>query len=317
MRPEFKANRNAPEDYADPVIELVRTAVACQPLDAVARLVDLLERSPHGRCAADEALCTAATELPVHEVAQLVHLLSQPPRSSDGADAILRRAAERRPVAEVSHLVTLLHQPPHAARAGSQTTRTAAGRRSVEELAELITSLVAERTKESAPESAGDFEDGVSPPENGDEAGAYEHAESGCSPAARWLPRLGGLGLLLCGGAHVPTGLHRGASIPADIAAIGLPALCVLMAVLLFFRSTIGPLAAGFLVSVAAMAPHVLAGIPFAPSPLSHTLHHTFLRPLPAFVAAGLAACLVLATLVHALAAARQPQAATAVLPAA
>ncbi|WP_053800001.1 hypothetical protein [Streptomyces rimosus] len=317
MRPEVKANKNAPEDYADPVNELVRTAVACQPLDAVARLVDLLERSPHGKCAADEALCTAATELPVHEVAQLVHLLSQPPRSPDGADTILRRAAEQRPVAEVSRLVTLLHQPPHAARAGSQTTRTAAGRRSVEELAELITSLVAERMKDSALESAEGFEEGVAPAEN-DGEGAYEPAESGHSfAAARWLPGLAGLGLLLCGGAHSPTGLHRGASIPVDIAAIGLPALCVLVGVLLFVKNTVVPLVAGFLVSVAAMAQHVLAGVPFAPSALSQTLHHIFLPPLPASAAAGLAACLSLAALVHALAAARQPRAATAVLPAA
>ncbi|WP_150241678.1 hypothetical protein [Streptomyces albofaciens] len=297
--------------------ELVRTAVACQPLDAVARLVDLLERSPHGRCAADEALCTAATELPVHEVAQLVHLLSQPPRPSDGADAILRRAAERRPVAEVSRLVTLLHQPPHAARAGSQTTRTAAGRRSVEELAELITSLVAERTKDSALESAEGFEDAVPASENDEGARAYENSEPGHSSAARWLPRLAVLGLLLCGGAHIPTGLHRGASIPADIVAIGLPALCVLMAVLLFFRNSVAPLAAGFLVSVAAMAQHVLAEFPFAPSALSHLLHHTALPALPASAAAGLAACLSLAALVYALAVARQPRTAAAVLPAA
>ncbi|MFI0259624.1 hypothetical protein ACH4OW_11405 [Streptomyces sp. NPDC017056] len=298
-----------PAGYADPVSELVHTAVVCQPLDAVARLVDLLERSPHGRCAVDEALRTAATELPVHEVAQLVHLLSQPPRPYDGADQVLRTAAEQRPVAEVSHLMTLLHQPPHAARSGSETTRTVAGRRPVEELAELIDTLAEERAKATAHSPSAH----AAAPVDGDDEPASHGAARGLGSLAvadKWLPWLAGAGVLLCGAAHFPMGIRSGSSVSAETAAIGLPAVCALLATLLFIKNTIPRLAAAVVLSAAVLAQHLLESGLFARSPFPHLLHNTFLPPLPAFAVTGLAVFLALAALARALAASRHLHAA-------
>jgi hypothetical protein len=307
MRPDVGAEGFPPAGYADPVSELVHTAVVCQPLDAVARLVDLLQQSPHGRCAVDEALYTAATELPVHEVAQLVHLLSQPPRPYDGADQVLRTAAEHRPVAEVSHLMTLLHQPPHAARSGSETTRTAAGRRSVEELAELIDTLAEERAKSTVAESS---PADVSPVSSSAGHASHGHAWGRRSFPVRWLPWLAGAGVLLCGAAHFPMGIRSGTSASAETWAIGLPALCALLATLLFIKNSIPRLAAGVVISAAVIAQHVLESGLLTPSPFPPMLHNTLLPPLPAFAAAGLAAVLSLVALARALAASRRPQAA-------
>ncbi|MFD7663738.1 hypothetical protein [Streptomyces sp. NPDC059788] len=286
--------------------ELVRTAVVCQPLDAVARLVDLLERTPHGKCAADEALRTAATELPVHEVAQLVHLLTQPPRPYDGADRVLRTAAEHRPVAEVSHLMLLLHRPPHVARSGTETTRTAAGRRPVEELAQLINSLAQERADAFAPEASSDA---VSPASRGDERETRRFAWARLSFADDWLSKLAGAGLVVCGAAYAPMGIRSSSSTAAVAVAVGLPALCVLVGSLLFLRRTVSRLVAGVLISAAAIAQLLLgsgliSGLPFPP-----TLRGTLLPSLPAYVAAGLAVMFSLAALVRALAASRPPHA--------
>ncbi|MFH8410970.1 hypothetical protein ACH4FX_40295 [Streptomyces sp. NPDC018019] len=289
--------------------ELVHTAVTCQPLHTVARLIDLLEQSPHGKGAADEALRTAATELPVYEVAQLVHLLTQPPRPYDGADRLLCTAAEQRPIAEVSHLMTLLHKPPHATRSGSETTRTAAGRRTVEELVQLINTLMAERTESSAAETC---EQTATLMDSSDGHAEQRDAKTRHFAAEAWLPRIAGAGLLVCGAAHIPLGLRGSSPLVTMIVAIGLPALCVLLAAGLFIKATVIPLAAGAAVAAAAVALHLLSSGLISALPFPDVLRGTLLPPLPASAAAGLAALLTLAALAHKAAVSRSPEAAAA-----
>ncbi|MEU7158580.1 hypothetical protein [Streptomyces chrestomyceticus] len=294
-------------DYADPVSELVHHAVISQPVDAVARLVELLERTPHGRSTVDEVLTAAATRLPVEQVAQLAHLLSQPPRPGDGADLILRTAAQQRPIAEVSHLVTLLHQPPHTARAGLQAAHTAAGHRPVEDLAQLIDALAQQRLENIAADPGASMPS----PDSEDEYRPRQVPETGNRLAVRWLSHMTAAALLATTAAHLPWGLYRAPSLLAHVAAIGLPVLCGLVAALLLLKSTMPRLAAGFLLSAAMVARHVLDGV----LPISWGHSNTFLPPLAAGIAAALAALLSLVTLVRAFVVPQQPHTAPALAP--
>ncbi|MER6471984.1 hypothetical protein [Streptomyces collinus] len=130
--------------HGDPLHGLVHTAVADRPLEDVARLITLLERSPeHARTTAD-ALRAAGVDRPVEDVSRLVDLLTRPPRDSRSADVVIRAAAECRPLDEVTRLMELLHRArvePHCVRAAVEA---AAVNRPVEELAELIARLAAE-----------------------------------------------------------------------------------------------------------------------------------------------------------------------------
>ncbi|MFD9096564.1 hypothetical protein [Streptomyces collinus] len=130
--------------HGDPLHGLVHTAVADRPLEDVARLITLLERSPeHARTTAD-ALRAAGVDRPVEDVSRLVDLLTRPPRDSRSADVVIRAAAECRPLDEVTRLMDLLHRTrvePHCVRAAVEAV---AVNRPVEELAELIARLAAD-----------------------------------------------------------------------------------------------------------------------------------------------------------------------------
>ncbi|MET8586738.1 hypothetical protein ABZX39_38645 [Streptomyces collinus] len=130
--------------HGDPLHGLVHTAVADRPLEDVARLITLLERSPeHARTTAD-ALRAAGVDRPVEDVSRLVDLLTRPPRDSRSADVVIRAAAECRPLDEVTRLMELLHRTrvePHCVRAAVEAV---AVNRPVEELAELIARLAAD-----------------------------------------------------------------------------------------------------------------------------------------------------------------------------
>ncbi|WP_432027629.1 hypothetical protein [Streptomyces sp. 1222.5] len=142
-----------PEDPlpGDPLHQLVHAAVADRPVEDVAQLITLLERSPeHARTAAD-ALRAAGVDRSVEDVTRLVALLTEPSRESDSADQVLRAAAERRSLEDVTLLMQLLHRNPVERRCGQAAVRAAAVSRPVEELAELISRLAAERTRQESP----------------------------------------------------------------------------------------------------------------------------------------------------------------------
>ncbi|PKW11719.1 hypothetical protein SAMN05428944_1059 [Streptomyces sp. 1222.5] len=142
-----------PEDPlpGDPLHQLVHAAVADRPVEDVAQLITLLERSPeHARTAAD-ALRAAGVDRSVEDVTRLVALLTEPSRESDSADQVIRAAAERRSLEDVTLLMQLLHRNPVERRCGQAAVRAAAVSRPVEELAELISRLAAERTRQESP----------------------------------------------------------------------------------------------------------------------------------------------------------------------
>ncbi|MER6457238.1 MULTISPECIES: hypothetical protein [unclassified Streptomyces] len=142
-----------PEDPppGDPLHQLVHAAVADRPVEDVAQLITLLERSPeHARTAAD-ALRAAGVDRSVEDVTRLVALLTEPSRESDSADQVVRAAAERRSLEDVTLLMQLLHRNPVERRCGQAAVQAAAVSRPVEELAELIGRLAAERTRQESP----------------------------------------------------------------------------------------------------------------------------------------------------------------------
>lgn len=259
--------------YADPVDGLLRTAAVSRPLDAVTRLVTLLEQSPDGARVALEALRVAAVDRPVEEVAELVSLLAGLPQHAISADEAISTAAEHRPVEDVSRLMALLHRPPHVAHTGEQAVRAAATSRSVEDLVELIARLEEERdTTASAPSTA--------------VAGPEGREERGNGVPFRWLRWSAALSLLLCGLVHFPFGAAPSALM------YGLSAgaiLCALLAVLLCVRSSLPTLIAGVLVPGALAAVHLLGGILHAPA-LPRAVESTSAPSVLATVAALLAA---------------------------
>ena len=129
--------------YGDPLLDLVRTAVADRPLEDVVRLVTLLESSPEHAVTRAEALRSAGVVRSVADVTRLVALLGRPPRTSDSADAVLRAAAGHRCPKDVGRLLRLLHRAPLAPHCGRIAVRAAA-RRPVEEVADLLAYLAVE-----------------------------------------------------------------------------------------------------------------------------------------------------------------------------
>ncbi|MFF7203504.1 hypothetical protein [Streptomyces sp. NPDC008141] len=86
-------------------------------------------------------LWTAATHRPLDEVAALVALLNRTGELSRPGDEALRAAAVARPLEEVRQLVTLLNETPHDTGEAGTTLRAAAMGRSIEDVAELVAIL--------------------------------------------------------------------------------------------------------------------------------------------------------------------------------
>ncbi|MDL2078481.1 hypothetical protein QNN03_18765 [Streptomyces sp. GXMU-J15] len=262
----------APSEAADgdPVGGLLHAAVADRPVEDVARLITLLERSPEHAGSTVQALRTVGVDRSVEDVTRLVDLLTRPPRTAEGADETIRAAAERRPVEDVSRLVGLLHRTDLQPHCGRLVVRAAATGRPVEELVELIRRLSAERDGLSTPDA---------PPE---------------PPAAPprpvrppiWPGRLTVAALVVCAVAYFPL-RPEGFGLRVYALALGLSVACLAVALLLTLRTT-----APFLVT-AALLPAALAAaqllddrLPLAP--LSRSLDLTL---APSWAAALTAAC--------------------------
>ncbi|MEU7659238.1 hypothetical protein [Streptomyces lincolnensis] len=297
----------------DPVGELVRAAVADRPLDDIAHLITLLERSPEYADATVAALRAVGVNRSVEDVTKLVVLLTRPPRDVASADEAIRAAAESRPLEEVTRLLSLLHRTPLEPHCGEEAVRAAAAGRPVEELVDLIGRLAEERQALMAPPGFPPPPDGapasmgaadgtflvgavpvrdLAPASRSDAAPRYRSPRGAGRQPFR-PARLAVLALLVCGVLSFP--LHRdGASVRVYGFALGVSVLCVLLALVLAVRSTVPTLAAAVVVPAAMAAGQLFEGKLVHSAGLSRALD---LALAPAWIAGAVAVCASLAAL--------------------
>ncbi len=296
------------------VDELVRAAVADRPLEEVAQLITLLQRSPDDARAAGDALRSAGVGRSVEDVARLVILLTQPPRPADSADELIRAATERRPVEEVSQLMALLHRTALEPHCEQEAMRTAATRRPIEELVDLIGRLgVVELTP--PPSGADDpqpaAEGGRQPEEDGlpwvtvssrtrAVTGGRREAAPGRVPGPPpWPARLAAVLLPACGAAHAPL-TTTGLSAQGFGTLVGVSALCVMPALVLFLRPAVVLLVAAVVVP-AALADWAVFADRFGPERLTRVLEAMAAPPWQAGAVAVCTAVVALTALLPAL----------------
>ena len=282
--------------YGDTVGDLVRAAVADRPLEDVVHLITLLEQSPQYAQATAAALRAVGVDRSVDDVTRLVALLTRPPRDPDSADEAIRAAAESRPVEDVTRLVALLNRSELQPHCGQEAVRAAATGRPVEELVELIGRLAQERPAQPSYEPSG--------PHPAQEAYPMPGPEGFPAPpphpptprrAARtpaWPGRLAALFLLVCGVLCFPA--HRdGASLRVYGFAVGVSALCAVLAVLLAIRPVVPLLALAVVLPAGVAAGQLLDGH-LGSAGLSRALE---LPLAPAWLAGTAAVCASLAAL--------------------
>ncbi|WKE73376.1 hypothetical protein [Streptomyces sp. WP-1] len=314
--------------YDDPLLGLVRTAVATRPLEDVVRLIALLESSPEHTRTLAEAVRSAGVDRSVADVTRLAVLLTRPPRTPAGADAVLRAAAGLRPVAEVGPLLRLLHRTPLEPRCRRTAVQAAATGRTVGELTELIGELAADagagadrpvrELAPAAPEGGAPVAEGPSHahPPGASPRRAPRLKLLRLDPAVQKPPpkkaalhvpagtgvRVAALLVFLCGAAHAPrywAGLSHGLLGATLVAS----ALCMLLGLALPARAVharLGAAAAALAVTAGLGAGQVLGGRFGLPDPArlwAATLAPPWLAGTAAAVAALGALAVVLAVL--------------------
>ncbi|MFI8231362.1 hypothetical protein ACIGDI_21220 [Streptomyces sp. NPDC085900] len=293
--------------HSDPVGALVHAAVADRPLEEVAHLITLLEQSPQYARATVDALRAVGTDRSVEDVTRLVALLTRPPRDPESADEAIRAAAGSRPVEEVTRLMALLHRTPVEPHCGQEAARVAATARPVEELVELIGRLSQERDAQAAlPETEPqDEREGVAegappapapevpgPPQEGRAPRRFSRTPP--RPASRhaWPALVAATALLLCAMLWFP--VHRDGVAPRTYGmALGVSALCAVLAALLILRPTFAALAVAVVVPAVLAAGRLYEGR-FRSDQLSRALDLTL---APSWVAGLAAVCACLAAL--------------------
>ncbi|MEU0743530.1 hypothetical protein [Streptomyces sp. NPDC006134] len=324
---EFFDRYGSGRTYGDPVVELVRAAVADRPLDEVVDLITLLEQSPDHAEATADALRAVGVNRSVEDVTRLVALLTRPPRHPDGADEAIRAAVACRPVEEVSRLMKLLSRTPLEPHCGQEAVRAAVTGRPVEDLVELIGRLAAERRartewpeedlpplygEDVPPDAAHDGPGTGERPEGFTAASTapdhtvrehrriprYGRARQGRAPhpsdsdGPSWPGRLAAAVLAACGAAFFPL-YSGGASAGAYGLALGLSALCLVVALLLTLRPA-APVLAAAVVVPAGLAAAKLYTHSFPSGWPARALDHTLAST---WVAAPVAVCAFLAAL--------------------
>ncbi|CCK25271.1 putative membrane protein [Streptomyces davaonensis JCM 4913] len=268
----------------DPVGGLLHAAVADRPVEEVAQLITLLERSPEHARATLEALRAVGVDRSVEDVTHLVGLLTRPPRTADSADETIRAAAERRSLEDVTRLVALLHRTDLEPHCGQEAVRAAATGRPVEELVELIRRLTEERERPPLPE----------PPPEPPVAGLAPRSLTPGQPPRppTWPGRLTVAALVVCAVACFPLG-RDGSSLRVYALALGMSVACLAVALLLTLRITAPVLAGAVLVPAALAAAQLLDGR-LPSTGLSRALDLTL---APAWAAGPAAVCASLAAL--------------------
>ncbi|MDF3302905.1 hypothetical protein [Streptomyces tropicalis] len=317
----------APED-AVPAADPARTALGDVPLEAVVRLVTLLEGSPDRGDAVGHVLRTLAVERPVEDVALLVAELTRPPRAAGSADAAIRAAVENRRIDDVARLTALLHRPSLRPHCGREAVRAAAAGRPVEDLVDLVGRLARERSAPAVPPvpavpPAGAV--GAGPPCPPGAPAPGEPRNGACPPRPELLPgaatdpgevpthssqdtpartgRTGGFwpgwlaaaALVVCGAAYFPL---RRDGVPLLVYGVTLAAsgLCGVLALALALRTGVVWLVTGAVVPAALAATGYVEGR-FASAEVSRTLAITVAPPWSAGLTAVCASLACLAAL--------------------
>jgi len=270
--------------HADPIDGLVHAAVADRPLEEVIQLITLLEQSPAYARTTVDALRAVGVDRSVEDVGRMVVRLASPPRSADSADEAIRSAAESRPVEDVTRLMALLHRPSVESHCAEEAVRTIASRRPVEELVQLIGQLSEGRAATGTPVAGTPSrnprigaplpEEAAAPtprPATGRDRGtphyraARQARERGERDPARtttlpnWPEWLTAAALVVCGLMHLP--LHRdGAPLGVYGFAVGVSALCLVLAVAVLVRGAVPLLVVAVLVPAALATLQLLEG---------------------------------------------------------
>ncbi|MER7194986.1 hypothetical protein [Streptomyces flaveolus] len=326
---EPAAPGDASRSYGDPVGDLVRAAVADRPLEEVVDLIAMLEQSPQYAQATGDALRAVGVTRSVEDVTRLAGLLTRPPRRPDSADEAIRAAAAHRSVEDVTRLMALLHRTPLEPHCGQEAVRAAATGRPVEDLVELIGRLAEEQrvhadrpdprlaqplqedpyAHEAAAPAEAPAPAGAGPrgrerrrglrPARRNRTRTRDHAprDRDRGPAARraarralWPTWLTVLALAGCGVAYFPL-QQNDATVRGYAFALGLSALCLVVALVLTVRAAV-PVLAVAVVLPAALAAAKLYGTTVPSVEMSRTVDLTL---APVWVAVGVA---VLASLV-------------------
>ncbi|MGW4544778.1 hypothetical protein ACWEN4_00125 [Streptomyces violaceorubidus] len=279
-----------PSDSAD---EAIRAAAECRSVEDVTRLMALLHRTPLEPRCGQEAVRAAATGRPVEELVELIgrlaedgHVRAERPdarRSRSARDAACeldpgepaaRSAAADGAPGGADRPGRERRRPPRPFRRGRERDASRAARDRAEPRA-------ARRTESRAPHDR-------------DQArAARERAARRAARGPAWPAWLTVAVLAGCGVAYFP--LHRGdASAPAYGVALGLSALCLVLALLLTVRPAV-PLLAAAVVGPAALAAAKLYGSA-TPSARVSPVTDLTLAPVWIAVAVAVAASLVALT---------------------
>jgi len=253
-------------EYGDPVGDPVRAGVADRPLEDIAHLIALLERSPEYAEATVAALRAVGADRSAEDVTRLV------------------TGHVRRPAAHVPRRPALPHRTPRRPQRGEAAVRVAAVGRPVEELVDLIGRLAEERQASAPPPDPAALQASAGPAVRveavpaalGPGALTAHPADTLIDPRRAATPpcepaRLVVLALVVCGVLGFP--LYRdGASARVYGFALAMSVLCVFVALVLSVRSTVSTLAVGVVVPATVAAVQLLEGTVVHSAGLSRAL---------------------------------------------
>ncbi|WP_076972708.1 hypothetical protein [Streptomyces sp. M1013] len=306
--------------YAQATIDALRAVGVNRSVEDVTRLVGLLTRPPRQSDSADEAIRAAAECRSVEDVTRLMALLHRTPLEPHCGQEAVRAAATGRPVEELVELIGRLAEDGHVRPERPDARRLRAARDAADEhdggepdarSREGVTGAGdgadrrgRERRRTPRPfrrgrdreesraardraESRAPRRDGAGAPRERDKARAARERDRAARRAARgpaWPAWLTVAVLAGCGVAFFP--LHRGdASAPAYGVALGLSALCLVLALLLTVRPAV-PLLAAAVVAPAALAAAKLYG---SATPSARVSPVTDLTLAPVWIAVAVA----------------------------
>ncbi|MFD9026817.1 hypothetical protein [Streptomyces parvulus] len=298
--------------YAQATVDALRAVGVNRSVEDVTRLVGLLTRPPRHPDSADEAIRAAAECRSVEDVTRLMALLHRTPLEPHCGQEAVRAAATGRPVDELVELIGRLaengHERPERPdarqlRAAQDTHEEDDGRdarsrgsagRPARRSGVLAVADRRGRERDKAPRPARRERERAG--RGREDAGRDRRQEGTASRGARgpaWPAWVAVAVLAGCGVAFFP--LHRAdASALVYGVALGLSALCLVLALLLTVRPAVPLLAAAVLVP-AGLAAAKLYGSATPLSPVSRVADLT-LAPLRIAVAAAVAASLVALT---------------------
>ncbi|MFJ8810945.1 hypothetical protein [Streptomyces sp. NPDC102490] len=293
-----------PPRQSDSADEAIRAAAECRSVEDVTRLMALLHRTPLEPHCGQEAVRAAATGRPVEELVELIGRLAEdghvrPERPDARRLRAARDAADEHGGGEPdARSAGLPGTPGGADRRGRERRRAPRPFRRGRDRDESRAARDREQPRAARDRTEGRASRREEPrdPRDRDQARAARDRDRAARRAARgpaWPAWLTVAVLAGCGVAFFP--LHRGdASAPAYGVALGLSALCLVLALLLTVRPAV-PLLAAAVVGPAALAAAKLYGSA-TPSARVSTVTDLTLAPVWIAVAVAVVASLVALT---------------------